>query len=409
MRDTKQWVSKVKQVDAPELWPEVVRRSEFAEPVNDPPHKGTVGTIALVIGTLVIFAAALYGLSGLRSTPSDTSRPLSPSPATPLTRHVNLGIPITLSYPTTWYTTTTWHAQSQSRRQATPVHEVGLVLSSRLGALPGPLGDATPSPGPLPADGGYLPTDYVNVRIDAQESPLETRAADSPLPLSMNGAEVVPGALGNMHVLHAVVAGRAISVWVWSGPQALSTDLAIADAIVASIRPTNAQTDGSMFDPPVFSPAEDWYTATGPVTVESDDVPRSWASNKPFVEQSALIGSPPDQTIPAGTVTVPGQTFGQMSPDQVVLVAWFELPDMTPAPPNNPNFPDAALPLDLSSFERELGWESQPRGTPLRYRGLFRVNDQYLEVDVYFAVDHPQLALLNQAQAELDRLTVPSG
>src|SRR5213594_1958320 len=102
MRDTKQWVSKVKHIDAPELWSEVLRRSAFAEPMNDPPHKRGVGTIALVIGTLAIFAAALYGLSGLRSTPADTSRPMSPSPATPLARHVNLGIPITLSYPTTW-------------------------------------------------------------------------------------------------------------------------------------------------------------------------------------------------------------------------------------------------------------------------------------------------------------------
>jgi hypothetical protein len=407
MRDTKQWVSKVKQVGPPELWSEVLRRSEFAEPMDDAPRRPSPGMIVLLAGTLAIVAVGLYVLSGLRSTPADVSRPTSPPSATPLARHVNLmDIPITLSYPTTWYTAT-WHAQSQSRKQTTPVRKVGLVLSNRLDAMPVAIGDETPSPGPLPADRG-LPPDYVTVTIVAQESPLGTKAADSPLPLSMSDAGVAIGPL-NVRSLDAVVAGRALSISVSSGPLATSTDLALADAIVASIRPTKEQTDGSMFDPPVFSPAADWYTATGPVPVASQDVPRSWASNKPFIEQSALIGSPPDQTIAAGTWTDPEQTFGQMSPDQVVLVAIFDLPDMIPAPTNNPNFPNATLPLDLTSFERDLGWEGQPPGTPLRYRGLFTVNDQYLEVDVYFGVDHPPSALLNQAQAELDRLTVPSG
>jgi hypothetical protein len=76
-----------------------------------------------------------------------------------------------------------------------------------------------------------------------------------------------------------------------------------------------------MFASPLFSPAAGWCTATGAVTVKSYDVPRSWASNEPFVEQNALVGVPPDQTIPAGAGTDPQETFDQIGSDQVVLVA----------------------------------------------------------------------------------------
>ena len=174
-------------------------------------------------------------------------------------------------------------------------------------------------------------------------------------------------------------------------------------------KPPSDAASGPVFASPTFSPVAGWCTATGPVTVKSHDVPRSWASNEPFVEQDALIGSPPDQTIPAGTGTDPQETFDQIGSDQVVLVATFDLPDMIPAPPNNPNFPDASLPLRLSSFDKASAWEGQPEGTLLRYRGSFRVNDQYLDVAVYFGVDDPSSALLDEAQAELDRLAVPHG
>jgi len=89
--------------------------------------------------------------------------------------------------------------------------------------------------------------------------------------------------------------------------------------------------------------------------------------------------------------------------------ACFELPDIAPAPPGNPNFPDASLPLSLPSFERQTGWKGQPDGTPLRFRGSFRVNEEYVTVDVYFGIDEPDSATLDAAQAELDRLSIPAG
>jgi hypothetical protein len=171
---------------------------------------------------------------------------------------------------------------------------------------------------------------------------------------------------------------------------------------------TVSQATGT-YIPPTFEPAPGWYTATGPVTVASNDVPRSWASNRPFAEQNHLVGFPPDQTIPPHWATSPEATFRQIAADQVVLVAMFELPEMTPAPSGNPNFPDATMPVTLTSFDEEPGWKGQSPGTAIRYRGLFRVNDQYLRIEVYFSTEEPPASMLDEAQSELARLVVPPG
>jgi hypothetical protein len=130
---------------------------------------------------------------------------------------------------------------------------------------------------------------------------------------------------------------------------------------------------------------------------------------QPFAEQNQLEGSPPDQVIPPHSATLPDETFQQMAPGQVVLVATFELPDMTPAPTGNPTFPDATLPLDIRSFDREVAWEGQPPGTLVRYQALVRANDQYLRLDLYVGASAPTSSMLSEAQLELERLVVPSG
>jgi hypothetical protein len=240
MRDTKQWVSKVKQVDPPELWSEVLRRSEFAEPMDDAPRRPSVGMIVLLAGTLVIVAVALYALSGLRSTPADVPPP--PSTA----RYVNpMGIPITLSYPTTW------HLQETNDPNVQGVHRVGgVVVSNASEAMPSPSAP-TPSPGPLPTDPA-LPADFVTVTILARDGPPHWALSDSPLPLSMSNAKIAPSpGPASIRTLGAVVAGKLISISVQSGPRATSTDLALADAIVASIRPNNKEAAGHFVLPEV--------------------------------------------------------------------------------------------------------------------------------------------------------------
>lgn len=139
----------------------------------------------------------------------------------------------------------------------------------------------------------------------------------------------------------------------------------------------------------------------------SEEIPRSWASNLPFVEEDDLIGTSPDRLIPESFVTDPSRTLKQLQPDQIVIVATLDLPTMTPAPAGNHNFPDATLPLDLSRFDRQEAWEGQLPRTKLRYRGLFWVNDQYVRVDVYFGED-ARIWGKNATQIELDRLDVPN-
>jgi hypothetical protein len=163
-----------------------------------------------------------------------------------------------------------------------------------------------------------------------------------------------------------------------------------------------------VFAPPTFRPAAGWFTATGSVAFASKEIPRSWASNLPFVEQDDLIGASPDQLIPESFVTDPSRTLQQLRPDQIVIVAALELPTTIPVAAGNPNFPDATLPLDLSRFDGQERWEGQLPQTTVRYRGLFRVNDQYVRVDVYFGEDARTWGK-NATQTELDRLFVPNG
>jgi hypothetical protein len=72
-------------------------------------------------------------------------------------------------------------------------------------------------------------------------------------------------------------------------------------------------------------------------------------------------------------------------------------------------FPPATLPLRLSSFRVDYGWEGQPNGSliqqPVR---VANIQGWRLDVRVYFATEHPDTRLLGAAQAELDRLLLPA-
>jgi hypothetical protein len=58
----------------------------------------------------------------------------------------------------------------------------------------------------------------------------------------MDEAHVAPGG-ANVRILHATVAGHAINISLQGGPEASQDDYTLAEAIVASIRPTGTQTD----------------------------------------------------------------------------------------------------------------------------------------------------------------------
>lgn len=75
---------------------------------------------------------------------------------------------------------------------------------------------------------------------------------------------------------------------------------------------------------------------------------------------------------------------------------------------NRPTFTAMAWPPRLSSFRVDHGWEGQP-ATNVQQRLRWGVIDGWdMDVRVYFATQHPHAQLLRKAQAQLDRLVLPS-
>jgi len=70
-------------------------------------------------------------------------------------------------------------------------------------------------------------------------------------------------------------------------------------------------------------------------------------------------------------------------------------------------FAHARLPLRLSSFRVDRGWENQPATNIQQRLRAVTVGGWDLDVRVYFATQHPDRTLLEEAQAELDRLRLP--
>jgi hypothetical protein len=138
--------------------------------------------------------------------------------------------------------------------------------------------------------------------------------------------------------------------------------------------------------------------------VGSGDIPIAWAANVP-IKASDLAFVPQLNTLPGR----PEATLRDLPANGVVIVAMLPLPEQNPAPANNPNFPDLELPLQLSETHLQADWEGRVAPNLSRYRILARVNDQYLDVQVYFGTLTPDDATTSTAQQELDRLLVPEG
>jgi hypothetical protein len=221
-------------------WDAVERRAASPRQMPDPAGGRGVRVVAVLAATFVVVGAALYGLSGLGSSTDyfDTG-PASSDMAS----YVNpMDIPITVDYPSDWY------AQSVSQDSnpdpsVTGRPQIGLVVSNAPQAMPSPGDDS--SPGPLPDDPD-LPSTFVTVTIIHVADPCGTSGdpchpglltPNSPLPLSMSDAQIVPGD-ANIAILEATVSMHHLTITLRAGPEASAADLARADAIVASIRPS---------------------------------------------------------------------------------------------------------------------------------------------------------------------------
>lgn len=75
---------------------------------------------------------------------------------------------------------------------------------------------------------------------------------------------------------------------------------------------------------------------------------------------------------------------------------------------NRPTFIPMQWPPRLSSFRLDHAWEGQPAANVQQRLKWGVINGWDMDVRVYFATQHPDKKLLEQAQAQLDRITLPS-
>jgi len=145
-----------------------------------------------------------------------------------------------------------------------------------------------------------------------------------------------------------------------------------------------------MLPPPSFRPAPGWWTVTtGPTSTSQQLPPQVWAIS--------TVGSNVGALVPFDLF----QGLKRLSPRGIVIWA------MTIGPKRVAGFPRASLPLRLSQFRVDHGWEMQPAANIQQRLRWVRVHGWQLDVRVYFATQHPSRKLLSQAQAELDRLLLP--
>jgi hypothetical protein len=142
-----------------------------------------------------------------------------------------VGLPISMSYPTGWFAESTGQPGDP-----TGPRQRGVVIANTRAAMPS-RGGASSSSGPRP-ESSILPPHFVRVTIvtNGEKGPPDPGSVDSPLPLSMSDAQF--GGPGNVRGLSATVAGVRLTFTIQAGPEASDADLAAADDIVASVAPT---------------------------------------------------------------------------------------------------------------------------------------------------------------------------
>jgi hypothetical protein len=75
---------------------------------------------------------------------------------------------------------------------------------------------------------------------------------------------------------------------------------------------------------------------------------------------------------------------------------------------DRPGFRRIRWPPELSTFRVDHGWEGQPAANIQQRLKFGSVRGWDLDVRVFFATQHPDQTLLEEAQAELRRLRLPS-
>ncbi len=151
---------------------------------------------------------------------------------------------------------------------------------------------------------------------------------------------------------------------------------------------------GAAASPVASPPAPRFRPASGWVVVKPSK------AEQPSLYASMVVAvTAPD--VAAVRPFAPFTSFRRLSPRGIIVWA-------TAIGRNRPTFTRMRWPPLLSSFRVDHGWEGQPAPNLQQRLKWGAVGGWDMDVRVYFATQHPDRQLLRVAQAELDRLSLPS-
>lgn len=217
------------------------------------------------------------------------------------------------------------------------------------------------------------------------------------LPLQLAATELIrpgPGSGEEVAALTGrsfVASGRQFDLWAYAGSLPPSpTALAEANGVLATLRIEPGDFYPGQVDPATFAAAQGWYAGTsGPAQIEPDgEETSSWVSTVPYRD-------PPNQF-------PPHETLAALPPDGIAIVAWLL---------RNPGS-RSELPARQPPFELAQAHEGPFEGVPsdrATYQIAARVAGRFdLTLWTFFGRPQPTREQLERAQAELDRLRLPS-
>jgi uncharacterized protein YceK len=217
------------------------------------------------------------------------------------------------------------------------------------------------------------------------------------LPLQLAPTEFIAPALGSGEQVPAltgrsfVASGRQFVLWASAGSLPPSaTELAEANEALATLRIEPGDFYPGTVEPATFAAALGWHTGTsGPAEVEpGGEQTSSWASTVPYRD-------PPNQF-------PPHETLDALPPDGIAIVAW-----LSRHPGSRSELPTRQPPFDLAqAHEGPFEGVSSDRAT---YQLLAHVPGRYdVTLWIFFGRPQPTNGQLTSAQAEVDRLRLPS-
>jgi hypothetical protein len=166
--------------------------------------------------------------------------------------------------------------------------------------------------------------------------------------------------------------------------------LALLTVCLAGAATAAHQRAATTLPPPSFRPAVGWWTlSTGPTTTDGNVAPSVWAASDRGTDQEALFNL----------------FVGLKRLSSIGIVIW-----ATDGGRGGPTrvFTKATWPLKLSSFRLDQSWEGRPAANVQQRLRWAAVAGWHLDVRVYFGTQRPSKATLAKAQAELNRLLLPS-